>query len=581
MKATRPRVIIVPTLEEAATIGECLKALAALHDCDVLVIDDSSQDGTADIARSFAGNHQSVLVSVRAGVAARPGLGNALRYAFDLAAELGYRAACVFDSDLQQRPSDARRLLDGVEYGADVAVGSRWMDPNDIGAGVVAGSRWMGIDDVGAEVVARPRWMATDYVDSQATRSSRFASALLRRIFGVPWRDATTDFMAIRLECWTPELSTAVRAGGLFAAFEIRWRIAHSGGIVVEHAAPCRPRAAGRAHGGWKRTGGWALDVLRLAREVLSQTSETAKQSEPFAHQQASRIAPAVSMEATSRFAAAAPSAAATANKAACDNLASDGRRISVGEPDPALDGGAESRGAESATAVPGATPSDNSPGPERVARLIAAGVPLKLHLACGKRFIPGWVHVDVDDWPHVDLVQAVERLPFPDASAAVIYNCHQIAYFDRVTVLDVLAEWRRVLQPGGILRIATADFQAVAAEYALGRTLESFDGLIHGRYPIRASSARRLGLDTAAANSAAGNGRDGLPIPIFYHTTYDFETLRAALERAGFLDVHRYDWRSTEHALVDDYSQAHLPHMDKDNGRLMSLNVETRKPTE
>jgi hypothetical protein len=49
-------------------------------------------------------------------------------------------------------------------------------------------------------------------------------------------------------------------------------------------------------------------------------------------------------------------------------------------------------------------------------------------------------------------------------------------------------------------------------------------------------------------------------------------------LLQAGFSEVRRWDWRNTEHSEVDDYSQAHLPHMDKENGRLMSLNLEAIK---
>ena len=49
-------------------------------------------------------------------------------------------------------------------------------------------------------------------------------------------------------------------------------------------------------------------------------------------------------------------------------------------------------------------------------------------------------------------------------------------------------------------------------------------------------------------------------------------------LEQVGFTDVKRYDWRATEHAEIDDYSQAYHPHMDKENGVLVSLNVECRR---
>ena len=45
-----------------------------------------------------------------------------------------------------------------------------------------------------------------------------------------------------------------------------------------------------------------------------------------------------------------------------------------------------------------------------------------------------------------------------------------------------------------------------------------------------------------------------------------------------GFQEVRRWDWRTTEHTQVDDYSQAHLPHLDKEHGTLMSLNLEAVK---
>jgi hypothetical protein len=53
---------------------------------------------------------------------------------------------------------------------------------------------------------------------------------------------------------------------------------------------------------------------------------------------------------------------------------------------------------------------------------------------------------------------------------------------------------------------------------------------------------------------------------------------LRETLEIAGFTNVRRYDWRQTVHKDHDDFSQAYIPHMDKENGLLISLNVEADK---
>ena len=45
-----------------------------------------------------------------------------------------------------------------------------------------------------------------------------------------------------------------------------------------------------------------------------------------------------------------------------------------------------------------------------------------------------------------------------------------------------------------------------------------------------------------------------------------------------NFKEVNYFDWRKTEHSHIDDFSQCYLPHMDKDNGLLMSLNIEAKK---
>jgi len=63
------------------------------------------------------------------------------------------------------------------------------------------------------------------------------------------------------------------------------------------------------------------------------------------------------------------------------------------------------------------------------------------------------------------------------------------------------------------------------------------------------------------------------------HYNLFDFDSLKGELQRAGFSGVRRYDWRETEHANIDDYSQAYIPHMDKERGVLISLNVECLRP--
>lgn len=59
-----------------------------------------------------------------------------------------------------------------------------------------------------------------------------------------------------------------------------------------------------------------------------------------------------------------------------------------------------------------------------------------------------------------------------------------------------------------------------------------------------------------------------------YHYTVFDFDSLKEALEDVGFTDVKRYDWREFLPEGFDDYSRSYLPHMDFDNGKLMSLNV-------
>jgi SAM-dependent methyltransferase len=179
-----------------------------------------------------------------------------------------------------------------------------------------------------------------------------------------------------------------------------------------------------------------------------------------------------------------------------------------------------------------------------------------KLHLGCGNRHIPGFVHVDVSSFPHIDHVQDIRDLSnFPDASMELVYACQVLSYFDRHEVGAVLKEWSRVLAPGGILRLSVPDFAVLSRLYQAGLSLDWFLGTLYGRIP----------------------GPDGTSL--YHRTTYDEPSARRVLGEAGLTDIRRWDWRQTEHAHIDDFSQAYFPHMEKDRGILFNLNIEGIKP--
>jgi apolipoprotein N-acyltransferase len=124
LPATPRTLVILPTYEEAATIGAVLEGvLAAPQHVDVLVVDDSSPDGTADIVRAVAARDPRVRLRERP---ARSGLASAYLDGFHLALEEGYDLIVEMDSDLSHDPAELPALLDGAGD-HHLTVGSRYV----------------------------------------------------------------------------------------------------------------------------------------------------------------------------------------------------------------------------------------------------------------------------------------------------------------------------------------------------------------------------------------------------------------------------------------------------------------------
>jgi predicted SAM-dependent methyltransferase len=148
----------------------------------------------------------------------------------------------------------------------------------------------------------------------------------------------------------------------------------------------------------------------------------------------------------------------------------------------------------------------------------------------------------------HVDYVGDAGDLSFlPDDSIDEIYACHILEHFKRHEIADVLNMWHTKIKPGGILRISVPDFAAITAEYNAARNLDSVLGLLYG------------------GQNYAYN---------YHFQAYDMKRLECLLHDAGFGDLTLYDWQDFLPDGYDDYSRAYLPHMDVENGRLMSLNA-------
>ncbi|MGH9031297.1 MAG: glycosyltransferase, partial [Acidimicrobiia bacterium] len=121
-----PRVLVVtPTYIEAENIEEFLRrARAAVPDADVLVVDDNSPDGTADIAERVGAELGRVEVLRRP---RKAGLGTAYRAGFTVGIERGYDLLVQIDADLSHDPAALPTLLRELDQGADLAIGSRYV----------------------------------------------------------------------------------------------------------------------------------------------------------------------------------------------------------------------------------------------------------------------------------------------------------------------------------------------------------------------------------------------------------------------------------------------------------------------
>jgi predicted SAM-dependent methyltransferase len=159
------------------------------------------------------------------------------------------------------------------------------------------------------------------------------------------------------------------------------------------------------------------------------------------------------------------------------------------------------------------------APRERRKAERLAQDAPLKLHLGSGGRRPAGWLNVDIVGMD-ADLYWDLTRpLPFPDGVADAVFFEHVLEHFPLGQVLDMLAETRRLLAPGGIVRVGVPDF---------GRYLESYAG---DRAFIERERPGRPTALLAVGEVAQSHG---------HRSVWDAETLELVLTEAGFEQVGR-----------------------------------------
>jgi dolichol-phosphate mannosyltransferase len=120
----------MPTFNEAENIRRMLPALRIeVPEADILVVDDSSPDGTADVVREFMESDGSIHLLSRP---PKSGLGGAYREGFRWGIDRGYDALIEMDADFSHDPKQLPSLLEAAEAGAGLTIGSRYVPGGSI-----------------------------------------------------------------------------------------------------------------------------------------------------------------------------------------------------------------------------------------------------------------------------------------------------------------------------------------------------------------------------------------------------------------------------------------------------------------
>ncbi len=219
--------VVVPTFNEADNLSSIAQAIR-LHGYDLFIVDDSSPDGTGRLAEELAAGDPHITAIHRP---TKQGLGPAYSDGFAAALTAGTPVVCQMDADFSHDPSALPSLLDAIEGGADVAIGSRYVP--------------------GGEVSGWP---------IHRRLISRFGNSYARAMLATPIRDMTSGFRAYRSEVLTSLHPATCEASGYGFQVEMARRSYEAGARVIEVPITFRNREKGES----KMTWGIALEAMWL-----------------------------------------------------------------------------------------------------------------------------------------------------------------------------------------------------------------------------------------------------------------------------------------------------------------------------
>jgi predicted SAM-dependent methyltransferase len=184
---------------------------------------------------------------------------------------------------------------------------------------------------------------------------------------------------------------------------------------------------------------------------------------------------------------------------------------------------------------------------PRKVRAMLEGRSGLQLHLGCGLRAVPGWINVDAFDQPGLDLRWDLrDRLPCEDGIAALIYSEHVLEHLEYDDAVAWLQELKRLLSPGGRIRLGMPDAELYLRAYANG------DAAFFSRLQKIGNPSSPLDTRIKVINQMFRMGGA-------HRFAWDYETLAEQLARAGFTRISRWPpgQSSVAELCLDDPSHA------------------------
>lgn len=197
------KLVIIPTYNEKENIEKIISSVFALEEhFDILIVDDSSPDGTAEIVQKLQRIHPNNLhLSIRK---IKDGLGKAYLHGFDWALKNNYDYIFEMDADFSHNPQDLSKLFEACKN-ADMSIGSRYSK--------------------GVNVVNWPMGRVL---------LSYFASRYVRTILGMPIHDTTAGFVCFSRKVLETIDLNDIKLKGYGFQIEMKFRAFKKGFKIVE-----------------------------------------------------------------------------------------------------------------------------------------------------------------------------------------------------------------------------------------------------------------------------------------------------------------------------------------------------------